>query len=327
MSRHFIVLDIGGTRVRAALINYQGGIVRMISRVSMENWNRNWEALSASISRLVSNARRGTTEKIEGVGVALPGGINSYDGTVVLPPVICPDIPRDIVRALRELLQPVVGDAPVRVGNDATCAAIGEWRFSGHVERGVRDLVYVTVSTGIGCGIIQDGKPFWGTGGLAAEFGHVPVDYRADAARLCGCGRRGCLEAYASGTGIVKSAIEAKVVDQSRDILSAECVDQRADNGEAPCAQIIIEAATTLGTALAGLVHLLNPRLLVLGGGVALGSNRFRETAIQVMRARVMSPAYINKLKVSTAVQGDDAGLYGALLLAAYEEELKPIVD
>jgi glucokinase len=208
---------------------------------------------------------------------------------------------------------------PVRVGNDANLAALAEWRYGAGV--GVDHLVFLTIGTGIGGGVITHGQLLLGARGLAAELGHVPVV--ADGPR-CGCGRNGHLEAVASGKAIARRASELAADHPSSSLhavagasLDAERVAAAARAGDPVALQVFQEVGEAVGRAVAGLLHTFNPQRVVIGGGVARSGEVFFEHVRRSLRAEVMDAAYLDGLEVVPAALGDDAGLVGAMVLTS----------
>jgi len=203
------------------------------------------------------------------------------------------------------------------VGNDANVAALGEHRFG--AGRGLGDMVYLTVSTGIGGGVIVDGRLLLGADGFAAELGHMTIEMEG---HRCGCGNSGCLEALASGTAIARHA-RSSVLAGERTVLAelpteeltAANVTQAAYAGDDVSSRILREAGEALGVGVASLAHIFNPRRIVIGGGVGLNSGPILwDAMMRTLQARAMKPV-VRRLEVVPAELGDDAGLVGAAAL------------
>jgi glucokinase len=208
-------------------------------------------------------------------------------------------------------------DRPVHVGNDANLAALGEWKHG--AGRGVDDLIYMTISTGIGGGVISGGRLVTGAHGLASEPGHFPIQ---PGGPMCACGQPGHLEAIASGTAIARRAGELLLAGEASSMQSspdAEAVAAAAAKGDALAKRVLGEAGEALGRALAGFVHLFNPQRIILGGGVVRAGEPFLGPARAALRASVMDPAFLESVEVVLAALGDDSGLIGALTLATIE--------
>ncbi len=204
---------------------------------------------------------------------------------------------------------------PVVVENDANLAAIGEWCYG--AAQGHRHVLYLTISTGIGGGVIVDGRLLRGVAGLAGELGHITVI--PEGGPLCGCGQRGHLEAVASGPAIARAA-EAALADGTPSLLAAAPrpltaaqVAQAAQQGDPLALRVFAQAAGYLGRALADFLHIFNPSVVVLGGGVVHAGEVLLRPLARALRKGVMNPAYLEHITLTTARLGDDVGLLGAL--------------
>jgi glucokinase len=210
-------------------------------------------------------------------------------------------------------------DAPAYLDNDATAAAMGEAMFGAGV--GVEDLVYLTVSTGIGGGIIIGGKPYRGCGENAGEFGHAKI---VPDGPPCNCGDHGCLESLASGTSIARIARESLAANpkstlhtlaSSPDDITAELVAKAAAQGDEYAFRVWSEAMYHLGLGVANAVNVLNPRLVVIGGGVTKAGDMLFEPVREVVRQRAMKPL-VADVEIVPAANGDLVGLMGAFAIA-----------
>ncbi|HET7474376.1 MAG TPA: ROK family protein, partial [Candidatus Limnocylindrales bacterium] len=214
-------------------------------------------------------------------------------------------------------------DRPAVVDNDATACALAEWWFGAGRDRGaggdpVRDLVYLTISTGVGGGLVLDGRVFRGAAGNAGELGHLTVDHRG---RLCACGRRGCLEAYASGTNIAARAREALGSSAEPSSLrafpavTARDVAEAAAAGDPLASRVWDETTEILGSAIANILDVFNPELVVLGGGVTRAWRQLLDPVRDIGLRLAMPPARRSGDVVLTAL-GDDVGIVGAAAIA-----------
>jgi glucokinase len=204
----------------------------------------------------------------------------------------------------------------VRLENDANAAAIGEmWRGAG---QGYRTIICVTLGTGVGGGIILDGKLWRGTDGSAGEIGHISIDPFAGVP--CSCGSHGCLEVYASATAIVRMTREAKprypnsVLDDTEQLTSKD-VYQAGKGGDELALEVFRQMGMYLGIGLASLINLLNPEMIVIGGGLANGWELFEKHMQQQVAERAF-PIPAASVKIVRAQCGDDAGLLGAAKVA-----------
>jgi glucokinase len=229
-----------------------------------------------------------------------------------------PNIPCFVGLNLRDRLREMFG-VPVVVGNDANVAALAEWRYG--AARGHAGVVYLTISTGVGGGVIIDNKLLLGWKGLGAELGHVTIDYRG---RLDKCGNVGCLEALASGTAIRRIAIDRLVAgeasllrDQIGDDLeqvSVELLHAAAEAGDAFAGSILRDAAEAIGFGVVSFLHIFNPSIVVLGGGVTNLGARLFDPVRAVVERHVMDRRFLTP--IVPAELKENVGLLGALALA-----------
>lgn len=295
-----IGVDIGGTQLRAALVDAEGTI---LSRASTRtDAGGGPAAVIAQIAALVEDLSAGNTHgKPFGIGLAAPGPLDTQAGIALGIPTLSgwEDAPvRDMVEAALGL--------PVRLENDGIAAANGEWRFG--AGRGLANLVYVTVSTGIGGGVVLDGRLAHGHRGLAGHIGHMTI---VPDGQPCACGNRGCWEAYASGTALTEAA--RQVLPSNGEVLDSRTVFAAARAGNPGAIRLVAEEADWLGIGIANLLHLYSPQMVVIGGGV---SNGFAQLE-QGIRARIETnsmPAF-RAAKLVPAALGDNSGLLGAAAL------------
>lgn len=304
--------DLGGTHLRVATVDRSGKIScrRMQATPQAEKPNEIVHALIEAFR----GCERQTAEQgsvLSAVSVVVPGTVNVAEGVVVKAPnVPCLDGFR-LAAALESEL-----DEPVILENDANAAAIGEmWRGAG---QGSRTLICVTLGTGVGGGIILDGKLWRGADGSAGEIGHIGVDPFGGVA--CTCGSRGCLEVYASATAIVRMTREARprypnsLLHNTEDLTSAK-VYQAGTAGDELAIEVFRRMGVYLGIGLASLINILNPEIVVIGGGLSNGWDLFEKHMHQQVIERAF-PIPARRVKIVRAECGDDAGLLGAARLA-----------
>lgn len=304
---HFIAVDIGGTQIRAACYRASTQEMVELKRTTTRH------PTESALERLIALIRSVWPKEgaVLSVGVAAPGPIDPYKGIIFE----APNIPGWVNLPLRAELESVF-PAPFALGNDANLAGMGEWKFG--AGRGYNDIIYLTISTGIGGGVICDGRLLQGARGLAGEMGHITI---IPDGPLCGCGQRGHLEALASGPAIaawveqeicqgVPSSLPTGVV------ITAKMVGEAAANGDELARAAIARAGTYLGRAIADFTHIFNPALIILGGGVSRTGPLLLEPLQAALREHVISPSYVDDLALATAALGDEAGLTGALALA-----------
>jgi glucokinase-like ROK family protein len=257
----------------------------------------------------------GAYERLQAIGIGVPGPVSFRDGVPVSPPIM-PGWDRYPVR---EVLGREHG-CPVVVDNDVNIMAIGE--HYGGVAHMVDNLLFVKIGTGIGCGIYLGGQVYRGTDGCAGDIGHIQVD---DDGPVCSCGNIGCLEALFSGAALARDALAAARSGQSpalaerlaaSGMLAALDVAAGAAEGDAVCIQLIREGGRRVGTVLAGLVSFINPSIIVIGGGLAgLGHVLLAEIRSVVYRRSL--PLATGNLPVVMSELGARAGVVGAAVLAS----------
>jgi len=282
-------LDIGGTKLAAGVVAGDGRVLSF--RITP---SRREDGPIPMITRLVDLAQEAVDDaalgwpEIRCVGIAIGGPLDAKNGVVRSPPNLpgWDDVP----------LASIAGAAfkrPIFVDNDATAAAIAEWWYGAGARMAIENLVYLTISTGIGGGLILDGRVYRGAGN-AGELGHMTVEQRG---RQCGCGRHGCLEAYASGTSIAARAREAVLTDESRSVLAdlavvtAQTVAEAAVAGDPLARRIWDETTLILGAALADILNVFNPDLIVLGGGLTGAGGQLLDPVRKAALAQAMAPA------------------------------------
>jgi glucokinase len=304
--------DLGGTHLRVALVDRNGKLYCRQMQFTPQA-EKPTEIVRALIDA-VHACESSVTEQggaITAVSVVVPGTVNVADGVVVKAPnLACLDGFRLAAALESELEWPVI------LENDANAAAIGEmWRGAG---QGYRTLICVTLGTGVGGGIILDGKLWRGVDGSAAEIGHIGVDPFAGVP--CMCGSRGCLEVYASATAIVRMTREARprypnsILHNTED-LTSEKVYQAGKQGDELAIEVFRRMGVYLGIGLASLINVLNPEIVVIGGGLSNGWDLFEQHMHQQVLERAF-PIPARRVKIVRAQCGDDAGLLGAAKLA-----------
>jgi len=301
-------VDLGGTQVRAALIDADGSVLaRASARTDAVGGPRavlrQIEGLVAQVSNSVGAA------SLAGVGVSAPGPLDSAAGVVLGIPTLPGWVDVPIAAWLGDAL-----GVPVTLENDGIAAAIGEWRFG--AGRGLSDFVYVTVSTGIGGGVIADGRVLRGRRRMAAHFGHVTT---APDGEVCGCGNRGCWEAQASGTALgdrarrLVSLASDSTLSTPGPVLDARRVIDAARAGDALALQLVAHEAELLGTGIVNLLHLFSPQTIVVGGGVSAGFDLLRPGIEAQVRARALPP--FRQVPIVAAQLAQNSGLVGAACL------------
>jgi glucokinase len=294
---HYIGIDIGGTTIKAARVDALGAVSESARTATPAD---NLESLLDAIAGLVSKLRINTS--ITAVGVGIPGLRDARSRTIRTSPHI-PFI-RDV--NLEERLQERLG-VTVITENDANAGAYGEWKCG--AGKGLQHLAFITLGTGLGCGLILSERLFRGTSGYAGELGHTVVE---PGGRPCACGATGCIETRVSATGIVQTAQESNV---SGDITSAEAIYNSAIQGHKGAISVFEETGKYLGMVCANLMNLLNPQAIVIGGGVMAAGDLLLGATREEARRRAFPPSALDCPIVQSQLW-PDAGTIGAAMLA-----------
>ena len=317
-----VAMDWGGTWTRTSVIDRQGEILWQMREPNPQNGTK--EEYLSNAEKLLANAIEQAGGPVAGIGAAVAGPVEPTTGTFFQPPNLM--VLNGV--SFKALWEEAFG-VPVWVGNDANLAALGEHYFGAGKEsadkgRPVKTLFYVTVSTGVGGGVVDKGSVFLGANGLTAEIGHTLVD-TSEAALECQCGRKGCLEALASGTGIERIARQrlasggfsgSALAAIDADLVDSEAVFTAAKQKDLLALSILDGAVTALAIGLTNVVHLFNPDMIVLGGGVTQGLMKL-DLLTQIdkqIRDRAMSELH-KEFQLTSARLGDSVGLAGAAAL------------
>lgn len=310
-----IAVDIGGTHIRAAAYEPNSIIPSKHQRIGSQG------LVPGVFDRLVQAIEAVWPENgdVTAIGLASPGPLDPHHGIILATPNILEWRNFPLGQKLAERF-----GVPIHIDNDANLAALGEWKYG--AGRGHLDVLYFTISTGIGGGVINNGHLLQGYHGLAAELGHVTVDPNGP---MCSCGFRGHIEAFSSGPAIARYVNEQiaagmKTTLQADPNLSARQVADAALQGD-PLARAAFErAGEYLGIAVANFLHTFDPSVLIFGGGVSQVGDLLFAPFEKSLRERVFHPRYLENLVITRAALGDDAGLLGALALARISEEDPP---
>lgn len=308
-------IDLGGTSIRATVGDIDGRLHGTVRCATLA-----YEGRDAVIERIIGLGQQAIAESgitptaISSWAVGVPGPMDPRRGIVYTPP----NLPgwRDV--PLAAIMRQRVG-CPVYLNNDANLGALGEHIYG--AGRGCHHLIYLTISTGIGGGIILDDRLFIGPDGSAAEVGHMTVDVHGP---RCNCGNIGCVEALASGTAIGQQMAELLRTGQAHgSSLAASPPDQitgahvvaAALAGDAVARQVLASAMHALGLAVVTLVNLFNPELVIIGGGVSNAGDLLFDPIRAAVHAHAM-PTPAERVRIIPTALGDDVGLYGAVALA-----------
>ncbi len=311
-----LAVDLGGTKIITAIISNKGQMIAREYCLTLAD-----EGPQAVINRILSaidhllSLRNIGSSKLGSISIAAAGAIDFDRGVITSSPNLPGwyDIPlRDIVREKHGVNTFLI--------NDASAAALGEHHFG--AGKGVNNLILLTLGTGIGGGIIINGRLYTGLCGSAGEIGHMTIDVNGP---KCSCGNIGCLETLASGTAVAKEAIRrisqgeksslAEIVEGEIENITAEEVSLAAQGGDSLASEVILKAATYLGVGMVNLVNIFNPEMIIVGGGMAKMGDLLLNPARQVVRERAFSLS-AQAVRIVPAQLGDDAGVLGAAIFA-----------
>jgi glucokinase len=309
-------IDLGGTKILAAVVSTQG---KMLSREhsitpAKEGQQAVVRSILESVGRVLDQAHI-TAADLAAIGLGAPGLSNPETGILFTSPNLpgWKDVP------LRAIIERELGKKAFLI-NDANAAAIGELYFG--AGRGARNFIYVTVSTGIGGGIIIDGKIYTGFSGAAGELGHMVID---DEGPPCSCGNRGCWETLASGTalarearGRIKEGAATSILEYSGgnvDKINAEAIHEAAKAGDKLASDLIARTAYYLGVGLANLINIFNPEVIIIGGGLSNIGDMLLKPAFEEAGRRAFKQAY-EEVRFARAGLGRNSGVLGAAAFA-----------
>jgi glucokinase len=306
-----LAIDIGGTKLAAGIVDSEG---RILARGEVPTLAE--EGLEPVLGRIVDLGRELLSRpeiadvRVHRIGVGCAGPVDLKAGVVFNPP----NLPGWVRVPLSDRIQQALG-LPTVLENDANAAGLGEYRYG--AGRGVQSLVYMTVSTGIGGGIILDGKVWHGLKDAAGEIGHMTV---CPDGPLCGCGNRGCLEAISSGTSIARRAKEIIASGRPTRLSAipnpaAADVVRLAQEGDAVAAEVWADAVKYLGIGVAAVITFLAPERVVIGGGVTkAGDHLFKPLREEVRRRVTLVP--VASVPILPTALGPDVGILGAAAVA-----------
>ena len=306
MEKRCFGVDIGGTTVKMGLFMVDGKVTDKweIPTRKEENGKYILEDIAKSVKERMQRDTL-TLEDIAGLGIGVPGPVKE-DGTVLK----CANLGWGVFN-VADTVRELTGIENVKVGNDANVAALGEmWQGGG---KGYNNLVMVTLGTGVGGGVILGGKILTGSNGAGGEIGHIRVNYEEK--DVCGCGKTGCLEQYASATGVVRLAKKALEKKEKKttlvaDDLSAKAVFDAAKAGDELAMDIVEKFGFYLGMALAHISQVIDPEVFVIGGGVARAGQIIIDEVSKNYEENVMFALKNKAFKM--AELGNDAGIYGS---------------
>jgi len=315
--RYLVGVDIGGTNIVVGTVAEDGSAVHGV-RSAPTLPAEGPQAVLGRIARLVQASIAETEktagvprDKVVGVGIGSPGPLDRERGLVLLTPNLgWRDLP------LRDLVSEAVG-LPASLDNDANCAVYGEWWVG--AARGAKYVVGLTIGTGIGGGIVLDGRIYHGASDVAGEVGHTTID---STGRLCKCGNYGCLEAYASGPAIAARAVEGIVAGVETRLpalaggdlakVTAETVYEAARTGDEYALELVKDTAKFLGAGVGNLVNIFNPEIVVIVGGVTMAGDQLFVPLRSEVKRRAFKPA-VDRCRIVPGELPGTAGVVGAV--------------
>lgn len=306
-------IDMGASHMSVAVADFTARILQEFEipldikngpKLCLEEANQQLLKLLQSQGLPISN--------ISAVGIGVPGPVITEAGMVLAPPIM-PGWDRYPIRATLEKMW----GCPVTLNNDAELGALGEWAYG--AGRGEKNIAYIKVGSGIGAGLILNQQIYGGTTGAAGEIGHLTIDENGP---LCNCGNHGCLEAFAGGHAIaqqgqllVQSGKRTLLSDMATDKITAHEVAEAARRGDLHAQEILRRSGTFIGIAIAGLINLFNPSIVIIGGGVAQVGDLLTAPIRQAVRERAMR-ASEQSMRITTAMLGRRSLLLGAIVQA-----------
>lgn len=310
---YYIGIDLGGTNIAAGLVNEDGKIVKYKSIPTLKE--RGIEFICQDMIGLCKTFMEEnnlTAKDIYSIGIGTPGLIDSDNGIIVYSNNIMVEN-----FAIGPVMQESLGIS-VYVGNDADCAALGE--VTSGIAKGCNNAIILTLGTGVGGGLIINGKIFNGSFPGGGELGHQVI---IQGGRRCTCGRDGCLESYASATGLITDAKEAatahpdsilnQLVGGDMDKMNAKIPFDAADLGDEIGKKVVEQYMGYLATGIANLINVFKPEMIILGGGVAKQKDNLTKPLLKMVKKEVYSGDLLTKIEV--ALLGNDAGIIGAAVL------------
>lgn len=295
MERCAIGIDLGGTKINGGLVTQTGSIRTTVRRPTpvQEGASGVLQAMKNMVAELLNQAG---DLQVMGIGLGVPGVLDRRAGTVILSPNLAwHNVP--VTEAFREF------GLPVDMDNDVRCHTLGELHFG--AARGFGDFLLITLGTGIGAGIVVNGQLYRGGSGMAGEIGHIPL---RPGGPLCGCGKRGCFEALASGKSIGRRAQEAGIADSARSLF------EKAASGNQAAKDLVEQVVYDLALGISTYINLMNPKRVIVGGGVSMAGDLLFERLRRFVEQEVM-PGIRGTYDIVPAKFGTEAGVVGAASL------------
>lgn len=318
MSNYSVGIDLGGTKILAGVIDTDNGTVVETAKKRTKKLEADFivQRIIETVEKAICKAQVPVSQ-ISSIGIGAAGQVDRKNGVLISAPNLnCFDV--ELKRIIEEHF-----NIPTFVGNDVEVATLGEMKFGSGV--GYSNFVCIFVGTGIGSGIVCEGKHLKGATGTAGEIGHIIVD---SGGRLCGCGGHGCLEAYASRTAIEKKILGAlkkghkSIISESvkeNGVIRSNDLSEAVEAGDEIVFNCITEAAEYLSSGLASVINFYNPEVIILGGGLIEAIDLFYEVTVKKTHAKALAvPA--EKTKIIKTQLKDFSGIVGAALLHKFAE-------
>ena len=310
----YIGIDLGGTNIAAAIVEADGKITKRVSIPTDKSEGA--RTISRGLLSVCETLLAAEAEAPLSIGIGVPGSVSDETGEVIFTPNL-PLRGENITRDLQ-----MVYDCPIRLGNDANCAALGEIIAGG--AKGAKNVVFVTLGTGVGGGIIQNGSLLTGLSGAASELGHMVI---LEGGRECGCGRRGCWESYASATGLIITAKELmtahndsmlwKLCGGNASKINGSLIFEAYRAGDEAACSAVESYVKHLAAGIVNVINVIDPEMICVGGGISnewdsLSGALFDIVeAEQYYRYKTQAP----RTRIVRAELGNDAGIIGAAML------------
>lgn len=313
MGKLVIGVDLGGTKINTGIVDETGKVIKSIKALTLasEGPYPVIDRIKTTIYEVIKSAGV-NLQDIAGIGIISPGPIDSTKGLVINPSNLPGWDHIPLVNVLKEEFK-----LPVTLDNDANAAALGEYLFGS--GKNLKNFVYLTVSTGIGGGIIINGELYRGTNSNAGEIGHMTIDFKGP---KCNCGNIGCFEVFASGTALARYAKEAIKLGRVTRIISiageeevnAKHVFEAASKGDSVALELVDREAFYLGIGIANIIALANPERIAIGGGVSNQWDMIYPRMINTVKERTLKPMF-EVCDIVKSELKDDIGILGAAAL------------
>lgn len=310
----YLGIDLGGTGIKAGLVNEEGYIIYKSSCSTRAD--EGYKAIAEDMAKLIGNVLKETNtdvKNVKSIGIGVPGAVDNDSGEVIYTA----NINMKHAPFADELKK--YYDLPIFLGNDANCAALGEFFALNDPE--ISDLIAITLGTGVGGGIIINKKIFTGSNAVAGELGHMIINVDGE---KCGCGRKGCWEAYASATAIIRDTKRA--AEKNPDSLLAKIIEREGkvsgktaflakEQGDETGRIVVDNYIRYVAEGIINIINIFQPQAIVIGGGISKEGDKIVLPIREYVNKYAYGAELVNIAKISTAKLGNDAGILGAAFL------------